>query len=36
MADFEVLGRAVAMHAGYGEEEFDGALEGIAGGDATA
>ena len=36
MADFEVLGRAVAMHAGYGEEEFDGALEGIAGGDTTA
>ena len=36
MADFEVLGRAVAMHAGYEEEEFDGALEGIAGGDATA
>ena len=36
MADFEVLGRAVAMHAGYGEEEFDRALEGIAGGDATA
>ena len=35
MADFEVLGRAVAMHAGYGEEEFDRALEGIAGGDAT-
>ena len=35
MADFEVLGRAVAMHAGYGEEEFDGALEGTAGGDAT-
>ena len=36
MADFEVLGRAVAMHAGYGEEEFDGALRGTAGGDATA
>ena len=36
MADFEVLGRAVAMHAGYGEEEFDGALEDTAGGDATA
>ena len=36
MADFEVLGRAIAMHAGYGEEEFDGALEGITGGDATA
>ena len=36
MADFEVLGRAVAMHAGYGEEEFDRALEGITGGDATA
>ena len=36
MADFEVLGRAVAMHAGYGEEEFDWALEGTAGGDATA
>ena len=35
MADFEVLGRAVAMHAGYGEEEFDGALRGTAGGDAT-
>ena len=35
MADFEVLGRAVAMHAGYGEEEFDRALEGITGGDAT-
>ena len=36
MADFEVLGRAVAMHAGYGEEEFDVALRGTAGGDATA
>ena len=36
MADFKVLGRAVAMHAGYGEEEFDRALEGITGGDATA
>ena len=36
MADFEVLGRAVAMHAGYGKEEFDGALGGTAGEDATA
>ena len=25
MADFEVLGRAIARHAGYGEAEFDGA-----------
>ena len=35
MADFEVLGRAIARHAGYGEAEFDGALRRAAGGDDT-
>ena len=35
MADFEVLGRAIARHAGYGEAEFDGALRRAAGGGDT-
>ena len=36
MADFEVLGRAIARHAGYGEKKFDEALEHAVGGDAPA
>ena len=41
MADFEILGGAIARHAGYGEAEFDGALRratggGDTGGDAPA
>ena len=35
MADFEVLGGAIARHAGYVEAEFDGALRRAAGGDGT-
>ena len=35
MADFEVLGRAIAKHAGYGEAEFDGALRRAAEGGDT-
>ena len=36
MADFEITGRAISRHAGYGEEKFDGALEPAAGRDAQA
>ena len=36
MADFEITGRAISRHAGYGEEKFDGALGLAAGRDAQA
>ena len=35
MADFEVLGGAIARHAGYRKAEFDGALRRATGGDDT-